>query len=264
MAEFINRLPFKKDHPDLKKLNEAREVIAPFVRDPAKQIAHFCKDDDMTVLFEGAQGTMLDIDYGTYPFVTSSHTVAAYAPVGAGVSHRLVGDVIGITKAYTTRVGPGPFPTAMDSATDNHVRSKGGEFGATTGRSRKCGWLDLVALKRAVKADQIKHLAVTKLDVLEKMDEIKLCTTYELDGKIMSRMPYTAEEWNNVKPHYARFSGFDEIVPKNKRSPKWKDLHPNAVLLLDFIANFLDVKICMVGTGPERGQEILVYNPLEG
>lgn len=242
------------------ELLNARDIIAPFVRDAAKQIAHFCKDPNELVLFEGAQGTMLDIGYGTYPFVTSSHTVAAYAPVGAGISHRLVGEAVGISKAYVTRVGTGPFPTQMMDKIDQLVREKGSEFGATTGRPRKCGWLDLVALKRAVKIDQMRFLALTKLDVLSGIDTIKACTTYILDGQTMDRMPHTAEEWERVEPGYVYFDGWDTI---DENAFSFSDLPTGAQEFITFIENYLGVQICLVGIGPGRGEEVVLHDIVE-
>jgi adenylosuccinate synthase len=204
-----------------------------------------------SVLFEGAQGTHLDIDHGTYPFVTSSNTVTANAASGSGCSPRELDRIIAIVKAYTTRVGSGPFPTEQQDADGEYLQSKGHEFGATTGRKRRCGWLDLVVLKESTRLNGPTELAITKLDVLSGLKEIKLCTAYDYKGE---RIAYPPQEENGmayVTPVYEVMPGWDEDISEAR---SWGDLPVNAVNYLKRIEEISGVKIGIVSVGPDRVQ----------
>lgn len=235
------------------RLSEAARIIKPYVKEVRDEISFLCKNGK--VLFEGAQGSLLDIDYGTYPFVTSSHCLASYAAVGSGVSHRIVGEALGVTKAYCTRVGAGPFPTQMDAEVDEAVRQKGGEFGATTGRPRKCGWIDLVALKRACTLDEVKKIYVTKIDILAGMPEIKACVAYKINGQEISHFPTSSEEYNKVEPVYETYPGFTE----EQMNLPW--LPENAEKFIQVIQTYTGAQVVGVGTGPGREQERIYSNP---
>lgn len=206
------------------------------------------------VLFEGAQGTLLDIDYGTYPFVTSSHPVSGGVCVGAGVGPTSVSDAIGVCKAYTTRVGKGPFPTELFDEIGDYIREKGFEYGTTTGRARRCGWLDLVILKYATRISGLTGLAITKLDTLAGMDTLKVCIGYELDGKVIDYFPAALEDLARCKPVYEEFDGWDDSVQK---ANSFEELHDNAKKYLRKIEEFTGVKICIVSVGPNRQQTIV-------
>jgi adenylosuccinate synthase len=210
------------------------------------------------ILFEGAQGTLLDVDHGTYPFVTSSNCLSAYAAVGSGVGPGLLGKVLGVMKAYSTRVGEGPFPTEMLDSKGQDLRMRGAEFGATTGRPRRTGWLDLVALKYAVRVNGITNLAITKLDILSGFGELKVCTGYNIDETYVNNFPRDFKDLQKAKPLYQAFNGF-EFNAESVRS--FSDLPEYAKLYLNFISSHLDTPISIVGVGPGRGQEIIV-NPI--
>lgn len=205
------------------------------------------------VLFEGAQGTFLDIDFGTYPFVTSSSATAGGACIGTGVSPLKIDKVIGVAKAYTTRVGEGPFPTEFSPAFSKFMRDKGNEFGATTGRPRRCGWLDIVMLKEAVLLNGILELAIMKLDVLDGLKAIKVCTAYKYKGKLFRAFPEDLEVLNKAKPVYKEMPGWNKTLKKIRR---YKDLQPNAKAYLDFLQDILKTKISMVSVGSDREETI--------
>lgn len=211
------------------------------------------------VLFEGAQGTLLDLDHGTYPFVTSSNCLAAHASVGTGVGPHLLGRILGVAKAYTTRVGEGPFPTEMQDPVGSDLRTRGGEFGATTGRPRRCGWLDLVALRYAVRLNGITDLAITKLDVLSGFGDLQVCTAYEIDGQRTELFPHDVDVLNRVKPVYETVPGFSGI-PEKPRS--LDDLPPTARSYVTSIADTLGCRLSIVAAGPGRGQEMILEDPL--
>ena len=198
------------------------------------------------ILYEGAQGTLLDVDYGTYPYVTSSNTLATSVGVGSGFPKSIYSDVLGIAKAYTTRVGAGPFPTELFCEVGQNIAKQGNEFGATTGRPRRCGWLDLVALKYSAKLNNLTELCITKLDVLDSFKEIKACINYEVDGKttsFKSRLLYKA------KPIYKSFEGWDCSLEKCKN---YADLPKNAKEFLEYIESYVGVKIGLISNGPNR------------
>ncbi len=205
------------------------------------------------VLFEGAQATLLDIDVGTYPFVTSSNSSSLGISAGAGISPKKVDRIFGIAKAYTTRVGGGPFPTELKDSMGELLRARGHEYGATTGRPRRCGWLDLFALKFSKMVNDLDGLIVTKLDVLDEFSEIKVCVGYELDGKALDSFPSTAKELSKVKPIYETLPGWKE---KTTHITKFEDLPNNAKRFIEFIADYLEVEIPMISTGPQRNETI--------
>ena len=204
-----------------------------------------------SVLFEGAQGTHLDIDHGTYPFVTSSNTVTANAASGTGCSPRDLERIIAIVKAYTTRVGGGPFPTELEDADGEYMQTQGHEFGATTGRKRRCGWLDLVVLKESVRLNGPTELAITKLDVLSGMKELKLCVAYDYRGEQVAYPPQEQNGMAHVTPVYESMPGWDEDITKAR---SWDDLPANAVNYLKRIEEITGVKVGIVSVGPDRIQ----------
>lgn len=206
-------------------------------------------DEGKSVLFEGAQGTMLDIDHGTYPYVTSSNATSGGATTGIGVPPAKIKHVLGISKAYTTRVGGGPFPTEMPDLEAREVRERGNEFGAVTGRPRRCGWLDLAVLRYAKMINGIDSLAVTKLDVFDTQREIQICTGYKYKGSPISEMPALAEEYEKVTPIYKTLPGWCQSTYGLRDGGK---LPKTAVDYLRFIADFLQIEIGMISTGPER------------
>ena len=213
------------------------------------------------ILFEGAQGTSLDIDHGTYPFVTSSNTVAGGALSGAGVGPTAIGSVVGISKAYTTRVGSGPFPTELNDSTGERLREKGGEFGATTGRPRRCGWLDLVVLKHAVRVNGLTGLCLTKLDVLSGFDTVKFAVAYKYGGKTIGDLPANLEILNGCEPVYEEAKGWSEKLGGIK---KVKDLPKNVREYIKRIESYLEVPVILLSLGPQRGEDIITKNPFLG
>jgi adenylosuccinate synthase len=229
------------------------EKIKSFICDTAELVNH-ALDEGKSVLFEGAQGTMLDIDHGTYPFVTSSSATAGGATTGAGVPPTKIRHVLGISKAYTTRVGGGPFPTEMPDLEAKEVRERGKEFGAVTGRPRRCGWLDLAELRYAKMINGIDSLAVTKLDVFDTQREIRVCTGYTYKGSPLCEMPASADEYERITPVYKTLPGWcaDTYGAKDaSRLPK------NAIDYLRFVSDFLQLEIGMISTGPERDATII-------
>ncbi|MCF7916779.1 MAG: adenylosuccinate synthase [Candidatus Omnitrophica bacterium] len=235
---------FKTVYDKYKKL---AAKIKPFVCDVTD---YFYQKQDKKFLFEGAQGTFLDIDAGTYPFVTSSSVIAPNASLGSGLSYLKIKRKIGVAKAYTTRVGEGPFPTELIGKESDYLRKEGGEFGATTGRPRRCGYLDLVLLKRAVKVNAINQLIITKLDVLNKLKKIKVCIQYEKNKKTLNKFPYSLE---SVEPIYKEFRGWNQDLSKVKSFSK---LPKEAKTYLNFIEKYLKVPISFISVGKDR-EEIL-------
>jgi adenylosuccinate synthase len=205
------------------------------------------------VLFEGAQGTLLDLLHGTYPFVTSSSTISGSACIGSGVGPGRINKVVGITKAYTTRVGSGPFPTELFDEVGDRIQSVGQEFGATTGRRRRCGWLDLVALKYAIRINGITSIALMKIDVLSGLDEINVCTAYELDGKVIENYPVSPGDVERAKPIYQSFKGWSEDITMSK---EYESLPQNLRKYVRFISDSLKTPIDVVSVGPSRDQTL--------
>ncbi|MEE4263415.1 MAG: adenylosuccinate synthase [Desulfobacteraceae bacterium] len=210
------------------------------------------------VMFEGAQGTHLDIDHGTYPFVTSSNTVAGNACCGSGVGPKRIDEVIGIVKAYTTRVGAGPFPSELFDDIGEQIQEKGAEFGATTGRRRRCGWLDTVILKNAVRLNGLTGLAITKLDVLDGLESVKICTAYEYQGEIIKDFPASLDVLADCKPVYETLPGWPEDISSMR---KLEDFPANTRSYLDRMAELAETEIDIVSVGPDRDQTIVLKHP---
>jgi adenylosuccinate synthase len=210
------------------------------------------------ILFEGAQGTLLDVDHGTYPFVTSSNTTAAAAATGSGIGPRAIDQVIGISKAYATRVGGGPFPTELSDEVGALLRKTGDEFGATTGRPRRCGWLDAVVLRYSARINGLTGLALTKLDVLTGLDPIRVCVAYELDGQRLEELPNDAETLNRVKPIYEDHAGWKEHLVGVRQ---FEDLPRNTQRYISAVEQLTGVEVMVVSVGAERGETIIRRNP---
>ncbi len=210
------------------------------------------------ILFEGAQGTMLDVDHGTYPFVTSSNTVAGQAAGGAGIGPGALDYVLGITKAYTTRVGSGPFPTELTCEIGQKLGERGHEFGTVTGRKRRCGWFDAVMVRQAVKVGGIQGIALTKLDVLDGFDELKVCTGYMLDGALIDYLPSSADKQARVTPVYETMDGWKDST-QGARS--WAQLPATAIKYIRRIEELIEAPVAMLSTSPEREDTILVNDP---
>ena len=205
------------------------------------------------VLLEGAQGTLLDLDHGTYPYVTSSNPIAGGACTGGGVGPRQIGEVIGVLKAYSTRVGSGPFPTELDDAIGTHLLQKGHEFGTTTGRRRRCGWFDAAPLRHVVAINSVSRIMMNKLDILSGLEEILLCTGYTVDGAPV-RWPLTLDELERAVPAYERFEGWEEDLTKIRDE---RDLPAEAVRYVDAIEALAGVPVSVVSVGPERTETIM-------
>jgi adenylosuccinate synthase len=212
------------------------------------------------ILFEGAQGTLLDIDHGTYPFVTSSNTVAGQAAAGSGIGPGALSYVLGITKAYTTRVGEGPFPTEQVNEIGEFLGTRGHEFGVVTGRKRRCGWFDAVLVRQAVAVNGIKGIALTKLDVLDGLDEIKVCTGYMLDGEKIDYLPASQGAQARVQPVYETLEGWKETTAGAR---SWNDLPAQAVKYVRHIEELIGAPVALLSTSPERDDTILVTDPFQ-
>lgn len=238
----------------LEEALDAADKLCPYITNTS-QILHQAIDQEEAILLEGAQGSLLDIDHGTYPYVTSSSPTSGGACTGSGIPPTAIQYVMGITKAYCTRVGNGPFPTELNDSYGEELRAKGQEFGATTGRPRRCGWLDLVALKYAVRINGINELALTKLDVLNNFETVKACTEYEIDGTRSDVFPLDLADIDSVKPVYKTFPGWKEDIGKYTSADS---LPVNTKEYLKFIENYLGVDIKIISTGPNRSETILV------
>lgn len=212
------------------------------------------------ILFEGAQGALLDIDHGTYPFVTSSNTVAGQAATGSGLGPSAVGYVLGICKAYTTRVGAGPFPTEQDNEIGRLIGDRGHEFGTVTGRRRRCGWFDAVLVRQTVRTSGIHGLALTKLDILDGLDEIQVCTGYRIDGRMVDYLPASEHAQARVEPVYETIPGWKD---KTAGARSWADLPAQAVKYVRWIEELVGCPVALLSTSPERDDTILVHNPFE-
>jgi len=215
-------------------------------------------DEGSATLFEGAQGHMLDIDHGTYPYVTSSNTTAGGACSGVGVGPTKINEVIGIAKAYTTRVGSGPFPTELTDEQGELLRKRGGEFGATTGRSRRCGWFDSVVVRDAARANGLTGIALTKLDVLSGVEKIKICTSYESHGRIINTLPASIKETLSLRPVYEELDGWKEDI-QNVRN--FEDLPENARKYLKRLEELTGVEVVLISVGQKRAQTMILNNP---
>ena len=216
------------------------------------------KKDRKKILFEGAQGILLDVDHGTYPFVTSSNTVASSASTGTGCGPNSINYVLGITKAYTTRVGEGPFPTELKDDIGELLGTRGKEFGTVTSRKRRCGWFDGVLVRQTIKISGINGIALTKLDVLDELDEIKMCVRYKLDGKTIDYLPAAVEDQLKIEPIYKSFPGWKVSTNGIKNL---KELPDNAKKYINALEDFIGTKISSISTSPEREDTILIENP---
>ena len=243
----------------LQKLRDVADKITPFA-EPVWRLLHEARRQGKRILFEGAQGTLLDIDHGTYPFVTSSNTVAGQAAIGSGIGPSALSHVLGITKAYTTRVGEGPFPTEQDNEIGQKLGERGHEFGTVTGRKRRCGWFDAVLVKQAVQTGGIDGIALTKLDVLDGFDEIKICTGYMLDGEPINWLPADAAAQARIEPVFETLQGWHET---SFGARSWADLPANAVRYVRYIEELIGAPVTLLSTSPEREDTILVKDPFE-
>ena len=243
----------------LQKLRDVADKITPYA-EPVWRLLHEARRQGKRILFEGAQGTLLDIDHGTYPFVTSSNTVAGQAAIGSGIGPSALSHVLGITKAYTTRVGEGPFPTEQDNEIGQKLGERGHEFGTVTGRKRRCGWFDAVLVKQAVQTGGIDGIALTKLDVLDGFDEIKICTSYMLDGELINWLPADAAAQARIEPVFETLQGWHET---SFGARSWADLPANAVRYVRYIEELIGAPVTLLSTSPEREDTILVKDPFE-
>ena len=258
---FVLTRHFKRDPVPMRETLEATLAVAgeirPMVGDVAALIQKARRDGE-SLLFEGAQGALLDIDHGTYPYVTSSNCLAGAAAPGSGIGPQLLDYVLGIVKAYTTRVGTGPFPTELKDDTGAGLAKRGNEFGSVTGRPRRCGWLDIPALKRSLELNGVDGLAITKLDVLDGMPLIRICTAYTVDGQRLDLLPSGADAVAECVPVYEELPGWSESTFRVK---SFDALPANARNYLKRVEALTEVPIAMVSTGPERDETILVHHP---
>lgn len=233
--------------------NQYAKKLAKYV-DNTEKIINEALKANKNVLFEGAQGSMLDLDFGTYPYVTSSHPTVGGFVVGSGVGFGAINEVIGITKAYTTRVGKGPFVTELEDATGDLIREKGHEYGTTTGRARRCGWLDLVVLKYSAMINGFTAISLMLLDVLSDFETLKICVGYEIDGKITTDFPAYLGDLEKAKPVYKEMPGFKGDITEVKT---YEDLPENAKAYIKTIEEFIDVPVKIISVGPRRDQTIM-------
>ncbi len=238
----------------MNELEDSINILSPYICNTTN-LLHEGLESNKSILLEGAQGCLLDVDHGTYPYVTSSSPTSGGACTGSGVPPTALTHVMGITKAYCTRVGNGPFPTELLGETGEELRKKGHEFGATTGRPRRCGWLDLVALKYACRINGINELTLTKMDVMDGFDEIKVCTGYKIIGGEETKVfPLCLDEIENVEPVYTSMPGWDKDI---SGMTKWDELPDAARSYIDYIENYLGVKFTIISTGPKRTETIV-------
>lgn len=237
----------------MNELSDSIDQLEPFICNTS-HILHEAIENGEEILLEGAQGCLLDVDHGTYPFVTSSSPTSGGACTGTGVPPTAISHVMGITKAYCTRVGNGPFPTELEDEMGELLRKKGHEFGATTGRPRRCGWLDLVALKYAVRINGMNELTLTKMDVMDGFDEIKVCTSYKVNGKETKVFPLSLPEIESIEPVYTALPGWDKDI---SGMTKWNELPENAKSYINYVEEYLGVKFTIISTGPKRLETII-------
>ena len=243
-----------------KSLSEIAPKILPYMA-PVWMLLEEAREAEKRILFEGAQGAMLDIDHGTYPFVTSSNTMAGQAAAGSGLGPGQVGYVLGITKAYTTRVGEGPFPSELHDEIGQRLGERGHEFGTVTGRKRRCGWFDAVMVRQAIVTGGIKGIALTKLDVLDGLEEIKVCTSYRLGDMALTHLPAGITNQANVTPVYESMPGWSGST-EGARS--WADLPAEAVKYVRRVEELIGCPVALVSTSPEREDVILMRDPFKG
>ncbi|MEQ8195863.1 MAG: adenylosuccinate synthase [Rhodospirillales bacterium] len=241
----------------MKELNDVAPKILPYAGSVWKQLDEM-RRQGRRILYEGAQGTMLDIDHGTYPFVTSSNTVAGQAAVGSGQGPGAIDYVLGIAKAYTTRVGSGPFPTELTNDIGQRIGERGREFGTVTGRARRCGWFDAVLVRQAVKVNGLNGIALTKMDVLDGEKELKVCIGYRLDGQTIGHFPASSVSQARVEPIYETLEGWSESTCGAR---SWADLPATAVKYVRRIEELIEAPVALLSTSPERDDTILVHDP---
>ena len=241
----------------LESLKEIAPKIIPFMGSSWRAL-DAARRGGKRVLFEGAQAVLLDIDHGTYPYVTSSNTVAGQAAAGSGCGPRTIGTVLGIVKSYTTRVGEGPFPTELKDATGERLGERGREFGTVTGRKRRCGWFDAVLVRQTVITGGIDGIALTKLDVLDGFDEIKICTGYRLDGTVLDHLPADANNQARLTPVYETLEGWSDSTHGARR---WADLPANAIKYVRRVEELIGAQVALLSTSPDRDDTIMVRDP---
>lgn len=260
ILEKLYDLPALDPEEVIEQYLQYAERLRPHVVDSSLKIYDAIKRR-RNILFEGAQGTLLDLDHGTYPYVTSSNPVAGGACVGTGVGPTMIDRVIGVAKAYTTRVGEGPFPTEVDGDVGEFLCDRGAEFGTTTGRKRRCGWFDAVIGRYAVRINGMDCLAITKLDVLDELDEIKVCVAYEIDGQRCEDFPTSSRIFANCKPIYKTLPGWKQSTADCRQL---EDLPKKALEYLKYLAELMEVPIAIVSLGASRDQTIIVEDPIHG
>src|SRR5437879_4437582 len=241
----------------LKELMQMAPKLLPYA-ETVWRLLDLRRREGKRILFEGAQGALLDVDHGTYPYVTSSNTVAAQAATGTGMGPSAVGYVLGICKAYTTRVGEGPFPTEQDNEIGRRIGERGREFGTVTGRPRRCGWFDAVLVHQTVRTSGIHGLALTKLDILDGFDEIKVCTGYRLDGQQIDYLPGGEHAQARVEPIYETIAGWQE---QTARARSWGELPAQAIKYVRRVEELVGCPVALLSTSPEREDTILMHNP---
>ncbi len=255
------RAGFGEPPVDRLALVAALKEIAPYVLQFAQPVwrrLNRVKKAGARILFEGAQGVLLDVDHGTYPFVTSSNTVSGTAASGSGLGPSATGFVLGIVKAYTTRVGAGPFPTELEDAVGQRLGERGHEFGTVTGRKRRCGWFDAVLVRQSCAISGVTGIALTKVDVLDGLDKVKICTGYRLGGKVLDYFPSHAADQANVQPIYEEMDGWSETTAGAR---SWADLPAQAIKYISRVQELIECPVALVSTSPEREDTILVRDP---
>ena len=260
---FVLTRRFGKPPVEFQAMLEQALELGEYFRDRVLDVSgrlHDLRREGKRVMFEGAQGSLLDIDHGTYPYVTSSNTTVGGVCTGSGIGPDAIDYVLGITKAYVTRVGGGPFPTELFDADGKRLAKRGDEFGATTGRPRRCGWLDAVALRRMVRLNGVSGLCVTKLDVLDGFENINICTAYRLDGEVLDAPPLDAEQWERLEPVYETFPGWSE---PSRGARTMDDLPANARAYLQQMEAIVGAPVHIVSTGPDRNENIVIRYPFD-
>ncbi len=260
LLEKIYNINPLKEEEIIEEYLEFGSRLEPHVVDCTRTI-HSASINKKNILFEGAQGTLLDLDHGTYPYVTSSNPISGGACIGAGVGPTLIDRVIGVAKAYTTRVGEGPFPTELQGSINDQLCDRGGEFGTTTGRRRRCGWFDGIIGKYAVQVNGLDCLAITKLDVLDELDEIQVCIAYELNGRQIDYFPTNSDDLIRCKPIFKKLQGWQCSTADCR---KLSDLPDGAMNYLRFLAELMEVPIAIVSLGANRDQTIVIEDPIHG
>ena len=255
LTKIYNHDPLSADEI-IEEFSEYKEMVQQHISDTSLLVSNAIKENK-SILFEGAQGTLLDIDHGTYPFVTSSNTSAANAATGSGIGPLNLDRVVGVTKAYISRVGSGPFITEQENEIGDYLIEKGAEFGVVTGRRRRCGWLDLISLKYSVRVNSLSELFITKLDVLSGLEEIQLGVGYKYNDEILTDYPYDQKVAYEAEPVYETMQGWDEDITS---IDKFEDLPSNAQKYIKAIEDFIGVPITFISVGPERNQNIIISN----